>query len=85
MWEIWREVCGIVSDPQKSGKSKWGLSNGGLRPLSAIRAQSSANVHFYGPFGPLSKGNFCRKTTTIVGNRGQLWISTLSPHLLTPI
>ena len=30
-------------------------------------------------FGPLSKGNFRRKMTTIVGNRGQLWTSTLSP------
>ena len=29
-----------------SGKSKWGLSNGGLRPLSAICAQSSTIVHF---------------------------------------
>ena len=23
--------------------------------------------------------------TTIAGNRGQLWASTLSPHLLSPI
>ena len=38
----------------------------------------------YVAFGPLSKGNFRRKTTTIVGNRGQLWASTLSPHLLSP-
>ena len=62
-----------------------GLSNGGLRPLAAICAQSSQRgVHFYGPFGPLSKGNFCRKMATIVGNRGQLWTSILSPHLLSP-
>ena len=65
-------------------KSKWGLSNGGLRPLSAICAQSSTIVHFCGPFGPLSKGSFRRQMTTIVGNRGQLWTSTLSPHLLSP-
>ena len=69
---------------QKFGKSKWGLSNGGLRPLSAICAQSSTIVHFCGLFGSLSKGNFRHKTTTIVGNRGQLWTSTLSPHLLSP-
>ena len=72
------------SQNDTSGKSKWGLSNGGLRPLSAICAQSSRVMHFCGPFGPLSKGNFRRKTTTIVGNRGQLWTSTLSPHLLSP-
>ena len=65
-------------------KSKWGLSNGGLRPLSAICAQSSIIVHFCGLFGPLSKGNFRRKMTTIVGNRGQLWTSALSPHLESP-
>ena len=47
-----------------------------LRPLSAICAQSSTIVHFCGLFGPLSKGNFRRKMTTIVGNRGQLWTST---------
>ena len=50
---------------------------GALRPLSATCAQSSTIVHFCGPFGPLSKGNFRRKMTTIVGNRGQLWTSTL--------
>ena len=58
--------------------------NGGLRPPSAICAQSCTIVHFCGPFGPLSKGNFRRKMTTIVGNCGQLWTSTLSPHLLSP-
>ena len=68
----------------KSGKSKWGLSNGGLRPHSAMCAQSSTIVHFCGPFRPLSKGNFRRKMTTIVGNHGQVWTSTLNPHLLSP-
>ena len=61
-----------------------GLSNAGLRPLSAICAQSSTIVHFYGPFGALSKGNFRRKMTTIVGNCGQLWTRTLSPLLPSP-
>ena len=64
-----------------SGKSKWGLPNGGLRPFSAICAQSSSIVHFCRLFGPVSKAH---KMTTIVGNRGQLWTSTLSPHLLSP-
>ena len=41
-------------------------------------------MHFCGPFGPFFKGDFRHKTTTIVGNRGQLWTSTLSPHLLSP-
>ena len=38
------------------------------------------------PFGPprLSKGIFHHKMTTIVGNRGQLWTSALSPHLQSP-
>ena len=67
-----------------SGKPKQGLSNGALRPLSAICAQSSTIVHFCGPFEPLSKGNFCGEMTTIVGNRGQLCTSTWSPHLLSP-
>ena len=54
------------------------------RPLSAICAQSSTIVHLCGLFGSLSKGNIRHKMTTIVGNRGQLWTSTLSPHLLSP-
>ena len=66
------------------GKSKWGLSNGGLRPLSAICVQSCTIVHFCGLSGPLSKGIFRHKMTTIVGNRGQLWTSALSPHLQSP-
>ena len=75
---------GNTAKMPQSGKSKWGLSNGGLRPLSAICAQSSTIVHFCGLFGPLSEGNFRHKMTTIVGNRGQLWTSTLSPHLESP-
>ena len=43
---------------QELGKSKWGLWNGVLRPLSAICAQSSTIVPFRGPFGPLLRGNF---------------------------
>ena len=63
------------------GKSEWGLSNGSLWPLSAICAQSSTIVPFVcGLWGPISKGNSHHKMTTIVGNRGQLWTSTLSPH-----
>ena len=67
---------------QTSGKSNWGLLNGGLRPLSAICARSF--VHFCSLSGPLSKRNFRHKMTTIVGNRGQLWPITLSPQLLSP-
>ena len=36
-------------------------------------------MHFCGVFGPLSKGNFRHKMTTLVGNREHLWTSTLSP------
>ena len=56
-----------------SGKSKWGLSNGGLRPLSAICAQSSTIVHFCGLLGPFLRGELssqnddnCRQSWTIV-------------------
>ena len=69
---------------QNFGKSKWGLSNGGLRPLSAMCAQSSTIVHICGLFGPLCKGNFCRKMTTIVGNHRPLGRSTLSPPFAKP-
>ena len=131
-------ASGKRRESRNFGKSKWGLSNGGLRPLSAMCGQSSAIVHFSGlfgplfsgelssqnddnrrqsfvgncvrcailshifklvfswlfgppkspritrssacalcgPFGPLSKGNFRHKMTTIVGDRGQLWTST---------
>ena len=64
-------------------RAEWVLSHGGLRPLSAICAQSSTILHFCGPFGPLSKGNFRRKMTTIVGNRGQMRTRTLRTHLLS--
>ena len=61
-----------------------GASNEGLRPLSAICAQSSTVVHCCGRFGPLSKGNFRHKMTTIVGNRGQLCTSTFHKYLKPP-
>ena len=63
---------------------KWGLSNGGLRPLSAICAQLSAILHICGLLSPLFDGSFRCKMTTIVGKRGQLWISTLSPFAKPP-
>ena len=66
------------------GKSKWGLSNGGFK---ATLCNLHTIVHICAllwPFGPLSKGNFCHKMTTMVGNRGQLRTSTLSPHLQSP-
>ena len=45
----------------KSGKSKWGLSNGGLKPLPAICAQSPTIVHFCGTVGPFLRGTFVAK------------------------
>ena len=62
------------------GALRWGLK----ATLSTICAQSSAIVRFCGAFGPLFKRNFRRKMATIIANRGQLWPSTLSPHLLSP-
>ena len=66
------------------GKSKWGLSNGGLRPLSAICAQVSTIVHFCGLLGPFSKGNFRHKMTTIIGNRGPIVEKYLKPPFAEP-
>ena len=74
----------LGGDPKTWESLNGGSQMGALRPLSAICAQSSTIVHFCGLFGPLSKGNFRHKMTTIVGNRGQLWASTLSPHLQSP-
>ena len=42
----------------KFGKVKMGVSNGGLRPLSAICAQSSTIVHFCALLGPFVRGTF---------------------------
>ena len=70
------------------GKSKWGLSDGGLRPLSAICHNRLQLCTFVAFFGPILRGTsltkFPHKMTIIVGNRGQLWTSTLSPHLRSP-
>ena len=43
------------------------------------RLQLCTFVAFLGRF---LRGNFRLKMTTIVGNCGQLWTSSLSPHLL---
>ena len=62
------DVPGVIRLDRENlnGALKWGLV-----------AQLSTIVHFCGRLGPLSKGNFRHKMTTIVGNRGQLWTSTL--------
>ena len=62
------------------GKSKWGLKATHSQQFTHHRLQLCTFVAFWG----LSEGNFRHKMTTIVGNRGQLWTSTLSPHLLSP-
>ena len=60
---------------------KWGLKNTLNKLVHRIVYGILGGTLFMCPFSPLSKGNFRRKMTTIVGNRGQLWTSTLSPHL----
>ena len=76
---------GVVKTLRRSNLlSRSVFSTAGSFGLSAICAQSSTIVHFCGLFRPLSKGNFRHKMTTTGGNRGQLWTSTLSPHLLSP-
>ena len=63
------------------GKSKWGLSNGGLRPLL-----SATKVHkivckcaLLWPFGPFCKGNFRCKMMTIVGRCSRLSFPATGP------
>ena len=46
-------------------------------------AQSSTMMHFCGLLGPLPRGTFATNDDNR-RHRGQLWISTLSPHLLSP-
>ena len=77
-WRIAMSAAGEIS-----GKSKWGLSNGGLRPLS-LSLQFVHNRVQLCTFVAFRTGNFRHKMTTILGNRGQLWTSTLSPHLQSP-
>ena len=86
---MWREFCRIFSDPQDkgskiSGKSKWGLSKWGLKATLCNLRTIVHNCALLWLFGALSKGIFRHKMTTIVGNRGQLWTSALSPHLESP-
>ena len=58
--EAWMSTQSCV--PLSSlGKSKWGLSNGGLTPHSAMCAQSSTIVHFVGLLGPFLRGTFVAK------------------------
>ena len=60
------------------GALKWGLK----ATLCNLRT-IVYNCTLLWPFGAHNcRGNFRRKMTTIVGNRGQLWTSALSPHLL---
>ena len=57
------------------GVLKWGL-----KATLCNYAQPSAIVHIRG----LLSRNFSSQMPTIVGNHGQSWTSTLSPHLLSP-
>ena len=65
------------------GALKWGLK-ATLCNSRTIVYNCALLWPFWDPFGSLSKENLSCKMTTIVGNRGQLWTSTLSPHLLSP-
>ena len=60
--KLFRIVCANVRLSFETGESpKWRLSNGGLRPLSATRAESSAIVRICGLMGPFAKGIFAAK------------------------
>ena len=62
------------------GAFKWGL-----KATSCNLRTIVYDCALLWPVWPLSyKGNFRHKMTTIVGNRGQLWTSILSPHLDVP-
>ena len=68
-----------------SGKSKWGLCKWGFKAtLCNLRTIVYNCAQICGLFGFPSKGNLRHEMTTIVGNRGQLWTSTLSPYLQSP-
>ena len=56
----------------KFGEVYMGALKWGLEATLCNCAQSSTILHFCGPFGPLSKGNFRHKMTTIMHNCGQL-------------
>ena len=72
------------NDQQQIPRSFQESLNGGSRPLWASCAQSCTVVHFCDRVEHLSKGRCHRKMMIIIGNRGQLWTSSLSPHLLNP-
>ena len=61
------------------GALKWGLKASLCNLRTIVH-----NCALLWPLGPLSNGKFRLKMTTIVGNCGQLWTSTSSPHLLSP-
>ena len=61
------------------GALKWGLK-ATLGNLRTIVYNCALLWPFWAPFS----GAIRRKMMTIVGNRGQLWTSLLSPHLLSP-
>ena len=64
---LWEKPAGPIG----SGKSKCGISNGGLRPLCAICAQSSTIMHICDLLGSifhqlLQNDDNCRQSLTIV-------------------
>ena len=71
---------------------KWGVSGAFLFVYVLFALLSNLRTFvcncklctFMAFLGTLFKENFRHKMTTIVGNRGQWWTSTLSPHLLSP-
>ena len=67
------------------GKSKWGALKCGLQVSLANSCTIVCNCAHLRPSGPFCKGNFCRKMTTLVGNRGQVRTTALSPRLKAPI
>ena len=72
-----QDIFETFRDPEEDiwQRSKGGLSNGGIRPLSSICAHSSATVHTCGLLGPFVKGTFAakwRQVWAIVDNCGQV-------------
>ena len=63
------------------GKVQMGALKWGIKKATLCNPRPSAIMHICGLLGPLFEGNFRPKKMTIVGNRGQLRTSTLSPRL----
>ena len=74
-FRAWR---GCKDQESPMGALKWGLKATLFNLCTIVTLQLCTFVAF-------CKGNFRRKMMILVGYRGQVWTSTLSPHLQSPL